>query len=96
MSDIKSMAEFKRSLYVGQMLTFENFRFPDLSGEREVLRVQTQQLATRLPVGHPRYDEIKDRGSWLDFPKAVDASFEGRTLTVSKRGELFCKITVPE
>lgn len=66
---IMSKAAFHRALKGATHVHVTNERYPELSGLRELVKVQTNAMASRLPVDHPRYDEVKD-GSWTYFDKS--------------------------
>lgn len=66
---MSSKAAFHRALKGATHVKVTNERYPELSGVREVVKVQTNAVALRLPVGHPRYDEVAD-GSWTYFDTA--------------------------
>lgn len=96
---MQSIAEFKRALKPGMVLTVENYVYPELSGEREVVHVQTGQFSMRLPKSHPRYKDTPS-GSWLSFPKREHTEFDGNSLTITREpdwndGGPFVKITLP-
>lgn len=67
--DLMSKAAFYRALKGATHVQVTNERYPELSGVREVVKVQTNALSLRLPIEHPRYDEVKD-GSWTYFDTA--------------------------
>ena len=94
---MKTIADLKRAMTVGTVVTFSEHRYPLLNGERTVLKAQTQRVATSAPEGHPRKTTIDQMGgSWMDFPKRDEAVFDGsKTVQIVKDGEPFCKITVP-
>jgi hypothetical protein len=64
-----SKAAFHRALKSATHVQVTNERYPELSGVREVVKVQTNAVSLRLPVGHPRYDEVTG-GSWTYFDTA--------------------------
>lgn len=93
---IKTVADLKRALKPGVTVTMVEHRFPALAGDRLVRKVQTQRFAMDPPVGHPRYEQIRDNGgSWMDIPKASEftANPDG-TVTVAPRGEFLCTLRV--
>ena len=53
-----SKAAFKRALKGATHVRVTNERYPELSGVREVVKVQTNAVSLRLPEDHPRYDEV--------------------------------------
>jgi hypothetical protein len=89
---ITSVAALRRAMPKGATVHIENHRYPALSGERTVLRAQTNAWESTFPVGHPRYST--DSGSWLNVPKRDAVTFDGNTATIADKGEPFCTITV--
>ena len=99
MADVNSIADFKRALIVGATLQYENYKYPEMSGPREIVRVQSERFAALLPVGHPRYDEVKrSGGSYMSIPKRSEATFIEGSMIVWYVGTdaPFCKITLTE
>lgn len=74
---MSTVTQWKRSLRPGVRCQVVDYKYPDLSGLRTVIRVQSGRFSMTLPeaLGRP-YSE-----SWLDFPKARECSVEGKTLT---------------
>jgi len=97
---MESIAEFKRLAKVGATLSVVNHVYPSLSGERVVLRAQTARVELSFPAGHPK--EGGTTGSWLDFPKAKDCTFDAMgAIVISSPAEWgdngpFCTIRVLE
>lgn len=58
-----SKTAWKQALKSAKWVKVTNCRYPDLSGIREVVKVQSNALSLKLPVDHPRYDKVPD-GSW--------------------------------
>jgi len=67
----KSVADFKRSIAVGNTLHCENYRFPYLSGPRTVTKVQTNAIAVTNG----------EREIWWWYPKASEMRVEGRSVS---------------
>lgn len=97
---MKSLAELKRRMTAGTTVRVVNHVYPELSGDRLILKAQTARWCLRLPEGHPRY--VENDGSWLNVPKASRITFDGDAATIHRDPETdstgpgpFCTITFP-
>lgn len=57
---------FKQGLRTAKTVRVVNLNYPELSGDRELVKAQSNAVSLRLPVDHPRYAEVKG-GSWTYF-----------------------------
>lgn len=91
-ANMSSKAAFQRALKGATHVHVVNERYPELSGVRELVKVQTNAMASRLPVDHPRYDEVLD-GSWTYYtPKGY---MDGDTYVhVDQDGVVIARFTV--
>jgi hypothetical protein len=93
---VKTLADLKRTLTAGTVVIVSEHIYPELEGERTVLKAQTQRMSMSLPDGHPRKAEVPN-GSWLDFPKASRVRFEnGSAIILNHDGTQLCRITVKQ
>lgn len=70
------LAEWKRTVKAGAVVRVENRRYPELTGERRVLKAQTNALCTEARDG--RTGELVRGGSWCYYPAATQiASVDG-------------------
>lgn len=81
-----SIKQFLAALRTTDTVDVVNFTYPELSGRRDVVKVQTNGFALRLPESHARYTPDHE-GSWtyLDaegFTRSVVTSQIGTTLVV--------------
>lgn len=77
MNDIKSLAALKRALTTGTVLDVTQHRFPELTGRRTVVKVNTTGVYLSLPDGHPAKDSTNLEGSFAGWPKAKDLTIHG-------------------
>jgi hypothetical protein len=80
---ITSLAALKRRLTPGTVLEVTQHKFPNLMGERTVLKAQTKSICLSVPAGHPREGKID--GSWLDYPPAGRLTFNDDGTIVIER-----------
>lgn len=88
-----SKASFKRALATATHVHVENRKYPELTGVREVVKVQSNAMALLLPVGHPRYDEVAN-GSWTYFDTADTADGDTYVHNDPMTGEVIARFTV--
>lgn len=88
---MKNVAEFKRIAQPGVTFNLVNHRYPELSGNRTVVKAQSNRLCLTLPQTHPRFSEVE--GSWLDIPKASECTFTDGAVTIHHDGIPFCTIS---
>ena len=77
---MNTIADLKRALPEGTIVTVTEHRYPALNGERTVVKAQTQRICLSLPAGHPRAAEVE--GSWFDIPKRDGVTFAGDSVTI--------------
>ena len=58
-----NVAQFLQTLQSSNQVDVVNDTYPELSGRRDVVKVQTNGFALRLPESHPRYT-LDHQGSW--------------------------------
>lgn len=80
-----SVSELKRSLTPGTVLNVTMHRYPELSGCRTIVKVNTVGVYLALPDGHPRQAETPN-GSFLSWPKASELRRDGGTYTIHYTG----------
>lgn len=80
-----SIRNFLQALRSAEAVDVVNHTFPELSGRRAVVKVQTNGFALRLPESHPRYTPDHG-GSWTYFGQGYDMSVVGSTLVVKSEG----------
>lgn len=78
-----NVTQFLRNLRFSDEVDVVNDTYPELSGRRDVVKVQTNGFALRLPESHPRYSP-DHTGSWT-YLNQEDGSRKmvGNTLVVS-------------
>ena len=98
----KNLAEIKRLMKPGLVVKVVNHEYPELSGDRKLLRVQGDRWELQYPATHPKYKE--NNGSWLSIPKATEISIEGDSFSIAYKDGAwlsghsgpFCTITIPK
>lgn len=74
-----TLAAFKRTVQPGMRFRVEHHTWPEKSGWATVTTVSSAGI-------HHRRDDHKDDYDWYtDYPRAADATIEGRSLTYSFR-----------
>jgi hypothetical protein len=93
---MKSLADFKRALTDGTVVNVVNHRYPELSGNRTVIKAQTNSICLTFPESHPDFGTPRAKnGSWLTMPKAKECSFNvDGSMTISHDGVKFTTITL--
>lgn len=82
---MKTLADLRAAMAVGVVVQVTNHRYPELSGERTVIKVQTKRWFLTLPESHPRHGEVE--GSWMDIPPANRCAFDGNSVTITREPE---------
>jgi len=83
---INTLADLRLAMKPGTVVKVTNHVYPELSGDRTVLKRQTARWCLSLPVDHPRYAETPD-GSWLNIPKAKECTFADGAVTIHRDPE---------
>jgi hypothetical protein len=78
---MKTIADFKRAMRVGTVVTVTDHKHPALNGERTIVKAQSQRLCLTLPADHPRAGDVTE--SWFDIPKRADFTFDGDSVRIA-------------
>ena len=70
---LRSIADMRRAFTVGTVVTVSGHLYPELNGDRTVVKAQTNRWCLSLPDGHPRAGTVE--GSWMDIPSRGDVEF---------------------
>ena len=77
---MKTWAEFKRQLRVGLVMHCEHHLRPEISGPREIIRVQTNAIEYR-------WGPDMSKTGWMHFPKASEVMVSGTSATFPIPGQ---------
>jgi len=89
-----NIKQFLQNLGRADYVDVVNFTYPELSGRREVVRVQTNGFCLILPETHPRY--AVSTGSWTYLDSiSGHRKMNDETLIVTDDGGYRAEFTVP-